>query len=40
MSFTKTQTSLSGVYTIEPQVFGDERGFFMETYSLQAFADI
>lgn len=40
MAFTKTQTSLSGVYIIELQVFGDERGFFMETYSSQAFADI
>ncbi len=27
------ETPLSGVVVIEPQVFGDERGFFMETYS-------
>ena len=26
------RTSLPGVYVIEPQVFHDERGFFMETY--------
>jgi dTDP-4-dehydrorhamnose 3,5-epimerase len=26
-------TELSGVYIIEPQVFGDNRGWFMETYS-------
>ena len=26
-------TKLSGVYIIEPQVFGDNRGWFMETYS-------
>lgn len=26
-------TKLEGVYIIEPQVFGDERGWFMETYS-------
>lgn len=26
-------TSLEGVYIIEPQVFGDERGWFMESYS-------
>lgn len=40
MSFTKIPTSLSGAFIIQPQVFGDERGFFMETYSAQAFADI
>ena len=28
-----TETKLSGVYIIEPQVFGDSRGWFMETYS-------
>jgi len=28
-----TKTKLEGVYIIEPQVFGDERGWFMETYS-------
>jgi len=27
------KTKLDGVYIIEPQVFGDERGWFMETYS-------
>lgn len=27
------KTKLEGVYIIEPQVFGDERGWFMETYS-------
>lgn len=26
-------TKLEGVYIIEPQVFGDERGWFMEVYS-------
>lgn len=26
-------TKLKGAYIIEPQVFGDERGWFMETYS-------
>lgn len=40
MSFTKIPTSLSGAYIIEPQVFGDDRGFFMETYSSRAFAEI
>jgi len=27
------KTKLDGVYIVEPQVFGDERGWFMETYS-------
>ena len=26
------ETSLPGVLIVEPQVFGDDRGFFMETY--------
>lgn len=26
-------TKLKGVYILEPKVFGDERGWFMETYS-------
>lgn len=29
-----------GVYIIEPQVFGDERGFFMESYSSVEFEKI
>ena len=27
------KTKLEGVYILEPRVFGDERGWFMETYS-------
>ncbi|WP_271809519.1 dTDP-4-dehydrorhamnose 3,5-epimerase [Clostridium beijerinckii] len=27
------KTKLEGVYIVEPQVIGDERGWFMETYS-------
>ena len=30
--FTFNKTKIEGVFIIEPQVFGDERGFFMETY--------
>ncbi len=30
-------TSLPGVLLIEPEVFGDDRGFFMETYRMDAF---
>ena len=32
-------TSIPDVIVIEPKVFGDERGFFMETYQVQRFAD-
>ena len=28
-----TETELDGVFIVEPQVFGDARGWFMETYS-------
>ena len=31
--FTFTETKIKDVYIIEPTVFGDERGYFMETYS-------
>lgn len=30
--------ALNGVLLIEPRVFGDERGFFFESYNQQAFA--
>jgi dTDP-4-dehydrorhamnose 3,5-epimerase len=33
------QTPIEGVVLIEPQVFGDRRGFFMETWQRQKFAD-
>lgn len=33
------ETSLPGVFVIEPKVFGDNRGFFMESYSRRTFAD-
>ena len=36
--FTFTQTEIPGVVVIEPQVFGDERGYFMETYHKEQFA--
>jgi dTDP-4-dehydrorhamnose 3,5-epimerase len=34
-----TETSLKGVFVIEPQVFGDNRGWFMETYSAKKLAE-
>jgi dTDP-4-dehydrorhamnose 3,5-epimerase len=32
------ETALPGVLIIEPRVFGDQRGFFMETWNAGAFA--
>ncbi|AHE98560.1 dTDP-4-dehydrorhamnose 3,5-epimerase [Thioalkalivibrio paradoxus] len=32
------ETALPGVLLLEPQVFGDERGFFMETYHAERYA--
>lgn len=37
--FTFNKTSIEGVYIIENQVFGDERGYFMETYQKDLFDD-
>ncbi len=33
-----TQTSLPGVMLIEPRVFGDARGFFLESWNRQSFS--
>ncbi|HBI16688.1 MAG TPA: dTDP-4-dehydrorhamnose 3,5-epimerase [Candidatus Moranbacteria bacterium] len=30
-----TKTNIDGVLIIEPKIFGDERGFFVETYNLE-----
>jgi dTDP-4-dehydrorhamnose 3,5-epimerase len=35
-----TETTLPGVRLIEPRVFGDERGFFMETWNQARYAEI
>ncbi|HAV11800.1 MAG TPA: dTDP-4-dehydrorhamnose 3,5-epimerase [Candidatus Moranbacteria bacterium] len=34
------ETTLGGAYLIKPQVFQDERGFFMETYSKKKFEEV
>ena len=34
-----TETALPGVYVVEPAVFGDNRGFFMESWSRRAFEE-
>jgi dTDP-4-dehydrorhamnose 3,5-epimerase len=36
----KISTSLPGVFILEPQVFGDERGFFFESYNQQTMSDV
>ncbi len=34
-----TETQISGLLIIEPRVFGDERGFFVESFNEKAFAE-
>ena len=34
-----TELSLPGVYLIEPDVFGDQRGFFQETFNAARYAE-
>lgn len=36
----KISTSLPGVFILEPRVFGDERGFFFESYNQKIMADV
>lgn len=36
----RIDTKIPGVYIIEPRIFGDHRGYFMETYSTKSFAEI
>ena len=38
--FKRTDTSIEGVYIIEPTVFGDNRGYFLETYNKKDFEEI
>ena len=33
-------TRLPGVVVIEPKIFGDERGFFLETYQLERYREL
>ena len=37
--FIFNKTEIEGVFIIEPKVFGDERGFFMETYKQSDFEE-
>jgi dTDP-4-dehydrorhamnose 3,5-epimerase len=36
----KLPTSLPGVFVLEPLVFGDERGFFLESYNRRTFEEL
>jgi len=36
----KIATSLPGLLLLEPRVFGDNRGFFLESYNQRAFAEL
>ena len=38
--FKIIETSIEGLYIIEPTVFGDNRGFFMESYNKREFEKI
>lgn len=38
--FKAIKTSIPGVLVIEPTVFGDKRGYFMETYSKKDFEEL
>jgi dTDP-4-dehydrorhamnose 3,5-epimerase len=36
----KNSTSLPGILLLEPRVFGDNRGFFLESYNQRVFAEL
>jgi dTDP-4-dehydrorhamnose 3,5-epimerase len=40
MAFTIEPTHLDGLLIVKPDVFGDERGFFMEVYRADSFSTI
>jgi len=40
LKMKKRATSLPGVFLLEPRVFGDSRGFFLESYSQRTFAEL
>lgn len=39
-TLTKIPTSLPGVCILEPRVFGDDRGFFLESYNEKVFGEV
>lgn len=40
LAFNKVSTSLPDIILLEPRVFGDERGFFLESYNQRALSEI
>lgn len=40
MNFNKYETGIEGLYVIEPKIFGDERGYFMESYVKKDFIEM
>lgn len=40
MGFKVHTTAIEGLLILEPAVFGDERGYFMESYSEKAFREV
>ena len=38
-NFTIKETPIKNLVIIEPKVFGDERGFFLETYNKKSFEE-
>ena len=40
MSFQCTATQIPDVKLVEPKIFGDQRGYFMETWQKKKFADM
>jgi len=39
-AITRISTALPDVVVLEPRVFGDERGFFLESYNEKVFAEV
>jgi dTDP-4-dehydrorhamnose 3,5-epimerase len=39
-AITKLPTSLPGVFMLQPRVFGDERGFFFESFNQRIMAEV
>jgi dTDP-4-dehydrorhamnose 3,5-epimerase len=40
ISLQRIETNLPGVFELRPRIFSDERGFFMETYHAEEFAEL
>lgn len=40
MKLKKIETGIDGLYILEPKIFGDNRGFFMEVYNKEEFKSL